>query len=364
MIPVVTAFDPIQLGQLALPNRIVMAAMTRSRAVRPGLATDLMARYYAQRAAAGLIVTEGIQPSVVGQGYPSTPGLHTVDQVMSWRAVTGAVHAAGGRIFAQLLHTGRIGHPDLLPDGLAPIAPSAVAAHGTVFTPHGLKELVTPRELSTADVGTTVDDFAEAARNALDAGFDGVEVHGANGYLVHQFLSAATNLRTDEWGGPIPNRIRFAVEVVRAISEAIGAHRTALRISPGNPFNDMTEPDCEATYFALVEQLCPIGLAYLHVVEKGDRSLTNALRTRYRGTFMLNPHTAPQHTGPRELPLIEDGTADLISYGALFLANPDLPRRLTRGGPFNTPHRDTFYGGDERGYTDYPFLADTDTDTA
>jgi N-ethylmaleimide reductase len=356
----VTAFDPIQVGQLTLPNRIVMAPMTRSRATGPGLATDLMARYYAQRASAGLIITEGIQPSVVGQGYPSTPGLHTVEQVTSWRAVTDAVHAAGGRIYAQLLHTGRIGHPDLLPGGLMPVAPSAVAAHGTVFTAHGVKQLLTPRELSTSDVAAAVRDFAEAARNAIDAGFDGVELHGANGYLVHQFLSPATNLRTDEWGGSIQNRIRFAVEVLRAIAAAIGAHRTALRISPGNPFNDMTEPDAAATYFALVEQLRLAGLGYLHVVEVGDRSVTNALRARYRGTFMLNPDTAAQPTGPTELQLIEDGTADLISYGALFLANPDLPRRLAHGGPFNTPDHATFYGGTERGYTDYPFLAESD----
>jgi N-ethylmaleimide reductase len=360
LIPVVTAFDPIQIGELTLPNRIAMAPMTRSRATGPGLATDLMARYYAQRASAGLIITEGIQPSVVGQGYPNTPGLHTSNQVMSWRTVTEAVHGSGGRIYAQLLHTGRIGHPDLLPDGLMPVAPSAVAAHGRVFTPNGIKELPTPRQLSTAEVAATVHDFAEAARNAIDAGFDGVEVHGANGYLVHQFLSAATNLRSDQWGGSIPNRIRFIVEVLHAIAEAIGATRTALRISPGNPFNDMKEPDAAATYFALVEQLRPMGLAYLHAVEVGDSVLTNALRTRYRGTFMLNPHTDPQPTGSAELGLIEDGTADLISYGALFLANPDLPRRLARGGPFNSPHRDTFYGGTERGYTDYPFLAEPD----
>jgi N-ethylmaleimide reductase len=351
--PLVTAFDPIQIGPLTLPNRIVMAPMTRSRAAGSGLATPLMARYYAQRASAGLIISEGIQPNVVGQGCPNTPGLHTVDQVNSWCAVTDAVHAAGGRIFAQLLHTGRIGHPDLLPDGLMPVAPSAVTAQGTVFTAHGMKDLITPHELSSADVADTVRDFAEAARNAMDAGFDGVEVHGANGYLVHQFLSAATNLRSDQWGGSVSNRIRFAVDVIRA-------HRTALRLTPGNPFNDMSEPGAAATYFALIDQLPPMGLAYLHVVEVGDRALTNALRTRYRGTFMLNPGTAARPTGARELPLVEDGTADLLSYGALFLANPDLPNRLVRGGPFNTPQRDTFYGGAEHGYTDYPILAEPD----
>jgi N-ethylmaleimide reductase len=360
LIPRVTAFDPIQIGHLTLPNRIVMAPMTRSRAAGSGLATELMARYYTQRASAGLIVSECIQPSVIGQGYPNTPGLHTVEQVMSWRVVTKAVHAAGGRIYAQLLHTGRIGHPDLLPDGLTPAAPSAVAASGAVVTQDGLKPMCTPRELSTDDVTATVRAFAHAACNAIDAGFDGVEVHGANGYLVHQFLSPATNLRSDEWGGSIPNRIRFGVEVLRAIADVIGAHRTAVRISPGNPFNDMTEPEPAATYSALIEQLRSMGLAYLHVVEVGDRALTNTLRTRYRGTFILNPGTAPRPTGPTELRLVEDDTAELISYGALFLANPDLPRRLARGGPFNTPNRGTFYGGTETGYTDYPFLAESD----
>jgi N-ethylmaleimide reductase len=358
----VSAFDPIKLGDMAIPNRIVMAPMTRSRAEGPGLATALMAHYYAQRASAGLVITEGIQPSVVGQGYPGTPGLHTVEQVQSWRTVTEAVHAAGGRIYAQLLHCGRIGHPDLLPDCLIPVAPSAVAAKGGVYTPQGMKDFVTPRELSASEVEETVSDYANAAANAINAGFDGVEVHGANGYLVHQFLCAATNRRQDRWGGSIPNRVRFAVEVVRAIAESIGAQRTALRISPGNPFNDMDEPKPAATYFELVERLRPLGIAYLHIVEVGDRTLTAALRTRFRGPLMLNPHTAPAPTGPAELALIADEVADMISYGALFLANPDLPRRLANGGPFNVADRDTFYGGGSHGYTDYPRLADTASD--
>jgi len=358
----VNAFDPMEVGDLTIPNRIVMAPMTRSRAEGPGLATRLMARYYAQRASAGLIVTEGIQPSIVGQGYPSTPGLHTGEQVQSWRTVTDAVHAAGGRIYAQLLHCGRIGHPDLLLDGLIPVAPSAVAAKGGVYTPQGMKDFVTPRALSAREVEETVGDYAAAAANAIDAGFDGVEVHGANGYLVHQFLCAATNRRQDQWGGSIPNRVRFAVEVIGAIAESIGAHRTALRISPGNPFNDMDEPTPAATYFTLAECLRPLGIAYLHIVEVGDRALTGALRTRFRGPVMLNPHTAPAPTGPAELTLIADEVADMISYGALFLANPDLPRRLAAGGPFNVADRHTFYGGGARGYTDYPRLDDTSSD--
>jgi N-ethylmaleimide reductase len=356
----VSGFDPMEIGDMTIPNRIVMAPMTRSRADGSGLATELMARYYAQRASAGLIITEGIQPSVVGQGYPSTPGLHSDAQMQSWRVVTDAVHAAGGRIYAQLLHCGRIGHPDLLPDSLVPVAPSAVAARGRIYTPHGMKHFVTPRELSSDEVTATVRDFTTAAANAIDAGFDGVEVHGANGYLVHQFLSAATNQRQDNWGGSIPNRIRFAIEVIEAIADSIGAQRTALRISPGNPYNDMHEDKPAATYFALVERLRPIGMAYLHVVEVGDRALTNALRSRFRGAFMLNPHTAPSPTGRNELELIAEEVADMISYGALFLANPDLPDRLAKGGPFNAPQPDTFYGGGEQGYTDYPTLAHSD----
>jgi N-ethylmaleimide reductase len=352
-----SAFEPIQLGELTLPNRIVMAPMTRSRAFGPNLsATAAMAEYYAQRASAGLIISEGIQPSVVGQGYLNTPGIHSAEQVAAWRAVTDGVHAEDGRIFAQLLHTGRIGHPALLPDGLVNVAPSAVAATGRVFTHDGPKDFVTPRELTGEDIEQTIADFGTAARNAVEAGFDGIEVHGANGYLVHQFLAPNTNLRTDGWGGSITGRIRFAVELMRRIADEIGPHHAALRISPGNPFNDVSEPDPQPTYAALVEALEPLGLAYLHMVEVVDRGLTHALRKQFNGPFVLNPHTERRPTGMQELSLIEDGTADLLSFGALFLANPDLPHRLASGGPFNSPNRSTFYGGDHRGYTDYPTL--------
>ena len=351
-----SAFDSATVGGLTLPNRIVMAPMTRSRAYGPGHSpTSLMAEYYAQRASAGLIVTEGTQPSRIGQGYPNTPGLHSDEQSAAWREVTDAVHAAGGRIFAQLLHTGRIGHPVLI-DGLDPVAPSAVAAKVSIFTPEGLKECVTPRPLTGGEVEQTLADFVAAAKNAVAAGFDGVEVHGANGYLVHQFLDPTTNLRTDGWGGSVDGRLRFAVELIRGIADAIGPQRTALRISPGNPYNDMSEPDPHTTYLALAEALRPLGLAYLHMVETGDRDLTRKLRAEFGGLFMLNPRTAPGHTGPEHLVLVEDGTTDLLSYGALFLANPDLPHRLAAGGPFNAPDRARFYGGDERGFTDYPAL--------
>ncbi|MET8949991.1 alkene reductase [Streptomyces sp. NPDC004533] len=352
-----TAFDPIVLGGRHLANRVAMARMTRSRAYGPGAEpTELMATYYAQRAAAGLIVTEGIQPSPVGQGYPDTPGLHTSGQVRAWRTVTDAVHREGGVIFAQLMHTGRIGHPSLLPDGLVPVAPSAVAAEGQVFTHEGPKDFVTPRELSEAEIRQTIDDFATAARNAIEAGFDGVEIHGANGYLIHQFLAPDTNLRTDGWGGDTEGRIRFAAEIVTAVAEAIGSHRLGLRISPGNPYNDMSEDNPGEVYAALLDRISGLGLAYLHLLEGPDRDLTARLRKAWPGTFVINPFTYPDVTGPDALKLIEDGSADMVAYGALFLANPDLPRRLAAGGPFNTPNPETFYGGDHRGYTDYPSL--------
>ncbi|MEU5644122.1 alkene reductase [Streptomyces milbemycinicus] len=354
-----TAFDPYDLGGKPLANRIVMAPMTRSRAYGPGATpTDLMATYYAQRAGAGLIVTEGTQPSVVGQGYPDTPGLHSAEQVEAWRKVTDAVHDEGGVIFAQLMHTGRIGHPSLLPDDQLPVGPSAVAPQGQVFTHEGPKDFVTPKELTEAEIAQTIDDFATAARNAVAAGFDGVEIHGANGYLVHQFLAPNSNRRTDAWGGSVDGRIRFAVEVATAVAQAIGGEKVGFRISPGNPYNDIAEDDLQETYGALVARLAPLGLAYLHQMEApGVRDLVLRLRKEWPGTFILNPFTGTDPTGPDELGLVEDGIADLIAYGALYLANPDLPARLAAGGPFNTPDHTTSFGGDHRGYTDYPALA-------
>ncbi|WP_405640511.1 alkene reductase [Streptomyces uncialis] len=352
-----TAFDPVDLAGKRLANRIVMAPMTRSRAYGPGAApTPEMATYYAQRASAGLIVAEGAQPSVVGQGYPNTPGLHSPDQMKAWQHVTDAVHSAGGVIFAQLMHTGRIGHPSLLPDGLTPVAPSPIAATGKVFTPEGMRDFVTPRELTEPEIAGTISDFAQAARNAIAAGFDGVELHGANGYLIHQFLSTGANQRTDGWGGSVEGRVRFAAEVTRAVADAVGPHRAALRISPANAYNDIAEGDHRTTYRALVEAVEPIGLAYLHLMEGTDRELTLELRDRFSGVFVLNPHTPGGITHAGELALVEDGTADMIAFGGLFLANPDLPARLATGGPFNNPDPATFYGGDERGYTDYPTL--------
>jgi len=354
-----TVFDEYELAGTPLRSRIVMAPMTRGRAFGPGATpTDLMATYYAQRASAGLIVTEGTQPSVVGQGYPDTPGLHTDEQAQAWRTVTDAVHAEGGVIFAQLMHAGRVGDPDLLPGDLIPVGPSAIAPAGQIYTHAGPKPHELPHALTEDEVAQTVQDFAGAARHAIEAGFDGVEIHGANGYLVHQFLAVNANQRTDGWGGSIAGRTRFAVEVARAVAEAIGADRTGIRLSPGITLGDIHEEDLEETYGALIEQLAPLGLAYVHVMEApGQRELTLRIRKDWPGTFILNPATAPEPTGLDVLGLVDDGTADLLSFGALFLANPDLPARLAAGGPFNSVDAGTTFGGDHRGYTDYPTLA-------
>ncbi|MEU3610360.1 alkene reductase [Streptomyces sp. NPDC035033] len=353
-----TAFDPVDLAGTRLANRIAMAPMTRSRADgRDGTPPALVAEYYAQRASAGLVISEGVQPVPEGQGYPDTPGLHSRAQIAAWRKVTDAVHERGGRIFAQLMHAGRIGHPDLLDGDLHPVGPSPVAAAGQVYTHEGPKDFVTPRELTGDEVRETIAGFASAARNAIEAGFDGVEVHGANGYLVQQFLASGSNHRTDEWGGPVENRIRFAAEVVRAVAAEIGPERTGLRISPATTFNDISETDTEALYPALVDALEPLGIAYLHISEPTPetRALTLDLRKRFSGALILNPATEGP-TDAESLALIEDGTADLVAFGRLFVANPDLPARLRADGPYNPLDPATLYGGDHRGYTDYPAL--------
>lgn len=354
-----TALESLTAGRLHLGNRIVMAPMTRSRAdgTRP---TDDMATYYAQRAAAGLVVTEGIQPSAVGQGYPFTPGLHTADQAEAWRAVTDAVHAAGGTIVAQLMHTGRIGHPsttEAVGNGaLTPVAPSPVKAAGHIFTPTGLQEHVQPDELSEEQIHETIADFAAAARHAIDAGFDGVEIHGANGYLLHQFLAANANRRTDGWGGSPANRVRFTLEVTRAVVDAVGADRTGIRLSPANGLGDTVEDDHEVVYPLLVAELDTFGLAYLHLVEGGAPTLTPTLREAWSGTLILNPATED----PAErLELVARGAADAVSFGRWFIANPDLVQRLATGAELAEPDLSKAYGGDSSGYTDYPTLTGT-----
>ncbi len=350
-------FEPVKLGDLVLPHRIAMSPMTRNRAYGQ-VPNDLMAEYYAQRASAGIIITEGTQPSVVGQGYLNTPGLHSDEQIRGWRKVTDAVHARGGRILVQLMHSGRVGHPSLLPEGVSHVGPSPVRADIQVFIGDGMGDAPVPVELSEADIAATIEDYANAAANAVEAGFDGVELHGANGYLIHQFLSTNANQRTDKWGGSRHNRVRFAVETAKAVADRIGSHRVGIRLSPGVTNNDIHEADPHETYAELIDGLKPLGLAHLHVFEGPYRDITLMLRKEFDGTFILNPSTPGAFTSKENLDLIEDGTADVITFGALFLANPDLPRRLAEDKPLNTPDPTTFYGGDHRGYTDYPTLSD------
>ncbi|UOZ03455.1 alkene reductase [Amycolatopsis sp. WQ 127309] len=351
------AFEPLPLGPSLLANRIGMSPMTRGRCFGPGSTpTDWTTAYYAQRASAGFIVTEGMQPSPGGQGAPGTPGMHSAEQVTAWRPVTEAVHRRGGVIFAQLMHSGRVSHPDVLPEGLRPVGPSAIAVAGELFTGRGMKEFVAPDELSEAGITTAIADYAAAARNAISAGFDGVEIHGANGYLPHQFLALSANRRTDRWGGAPENRMRFMVTLVEAVSAAIGAERVGLRLSPGVTNNSIHEPDRETTYPLLVDRIERTGLAYLHVFEGPDRSLTWEMRKRWPGVFVLNPHTPDRRTAPGDLSLLDDGLADVITFGAMFIGNPDLPERIAAGGPYTEPDPATFYGGDERGYIDYPAL--------
>ncbi|WP_079408367.1 alkene reductase [Streptomyces sp. 3211] len=354
-------FDTVRVGTLTLPNRLAMAPMSRSRADDRGCATSLMARYYAQRATAGLIITESIHPSERGRSHLATPGLHSAEQMRSWREVTGAVHAAGGRIFAQLAHGGRIGHPILYSDAGVPVAPSAVASGGMFRTADNvLFDHPVPRALLTGEVRDVVAEFETAARLAVEAGFDGVELHGGNGHLIHQFLGDNTNLRSDGYGGSAANRIRFAAEVVEAVAEAIGPHRTAIRLSPGNPYNGMEEAFPASVYACLLDAL-PRELAYLHIVEWESRTLVEMLWQRWNGVFMLNPRsgTLPRFAGAFgsvEGAFDALGCADVVSLGGLWLSNPDLPARIRVGGPFAEPDMGTVYRGGHRGYDDYPML--------
>ncbi|QFG27043.1 alkene reductase [Actinomadura sp. WMMB 499] len=353
-------FEPLPIGKLELPNRLVMAPMTRSRAFEDGKVTELTAEYYRQRAGAGLIVTEAVQPNVRGQGYMWTPGLHSGEQVAAWRKVTDAVHADGGRIFAQLMHSGRVGHPVLYPDGGLPVGPSPIPSGDAMFHPDGMLDHPEPREMARDDIAEAVAAFAAAARNAIEAGFDGIEIHGANGYLIHQFLGDGSNVRTDEYGGTVANRIRFGVEVARAVAAAVGPERVGFRVSPGNGAGGVTESDVPDLYAALVAALAPLGLAYLHVMEAGNREVTRLIRAGWPGALVLNPH--PVADGAPSNPedgaaALREGVADAIALGQLWLANPDLPERVRAGGPYNAADAASFYGGDHRGYTDYPALA-------
>ncbi|HEY1966924.1 MAG TPA: alkene reductase [Pseudonocardia sp.] len=346
--------QPVQLGALALDNRILMAPLTRNRAEADGTPNQLQATYYAQRASAGLIITEGSQPAAIGKGYPNIPGVHNDAQQAGWARIADAVHAADGRIVVQLMHSGRISHPDTL-DGATPVAPSAVRPAGDIVTPNGVLPFVEPRELRTDELPGVVADFADAARRAVAAGLDGVELHAANGYLLHQFLADGSNRRTDGYGGSPKGRARFVVEVARAVADAIGADRVGIRISPGNPFNDMTESDL-AVYPILTCELRNLGLAYLHVLAEPSAEILGQLRAIWPSRLVLN--TGFAHESDRDVMdgLLRSGIVDAVAVGRPFLANPDLVRRWTLGAELNQPDEATFYGGDARGYTDYPTL--------
>lgn len=358
----VDLFTPLQLGPLRLPNRIVMAPMTRNRAVAGNVPGDLIRDYYRQRASAGLIITEGSQVAPEGQGYPFTPGIHSPEQVAGWRRVTDAVHAEGGRIYLQLWHVGRVSHPGLLPGNALPVAPSAIRPAGQVYTFEGLQDFVTPRALETTEIPAVIEQFRNGARHAREAGFDGVEIHGANGYLLDQFLRDGTNRRSDAYGGSISNRARLMLEVTAAVCEVWGAERVGLRLSPLNPFNDIRDSDPQATFGYVAEQLNRFGLAYLHITALGADAPGAAgpafdlreLRTIYKGVYMVNAG----YDKTRANAALAAGEADLVAFGVPYIANPDLPERVAQGAPLNAADPATFYGGDAKGYTDYPALAD------
>lgn len=349
-----TLFESFRLGRYELSNRLVMAPMTRSRANFDGTPGELSPEYYSQRADVGLVVTEGVQPSEDGQGYMATPGIHTPEHIAAWRRTTDAVHAKGGHIFLQLMHAGRMSHPDNTPHHRQGVAPSAIAPGTQMFTPTGLQDAPVPRALTTGEVARTVAEFAHAARSAIEAGADGVEIHGANAYLIQQFIAPSANRRDDRYGGSIENRARFAIEVATAIASEIGADRTGIRLSPGTPLWGIDEgPEGPDLYRYLVAELDKLGLAYLHVMDQGNETLLADIRRRWSGSLIVNrPGRARDAIGSD----VASGLADLEAYGQLILANPDFVERLKSGAPFNDADRMTFFGGTEKGYTDYPAL--------
>ncbi len=349
-------YTPIKVGMNTLSNRLVMAPMTRSRAEHDGTPGQLAAEYYSQRASIGLIVAEGTQPSDDAQGYLTTPGIYTDAHVAGWRKITSAVHNKGGHIFIQMMHAGRMSHPDNTPHHRQGVAPSAIAPGAQIFTVEGMQEVPVPRALSREDIRQTIADFRFAARRAIEAGADGVEIHGANAYLIQQFFAPSANTRTDEYGGSIENRARFALEIAAAIVEEIGAERTAIRLSPGSTLWGIDEgeegPDL---YRYLVAELNKLGLTYLHLMDQGNEPLLKDLRKLWSQTLILNrPGRARNLIGSD----VSSGLADLEAYGQMVLANPDFTERLKFGAPMNEGDHRTFFGGlGAQGYTDYPYLA-------
>jgi N-ethylmaleimide reductase len=354
--------NPFFLNDFLLPNRFVMAPLTRQRAAKGYVLNEMHARYYAQRASAGLIISEASQIAPKGMGYENTPGIYSPQQIEGWKGVTRAVHKAGGRIFCQLWHVGRHSHPMLQADGGLPFGPSAVAETVPISTPKGKMEAVIPKALSKEEIAQTIHDYRQAALNAMQAGFDGVEIHGANGYLIEQFLNDSSNIRRDKYGGTIENKCRFGLEVTKAVVEAIGSKRTGIRLSPsGTNFGVRNNKPVE-TYDYLVDKLNAFNLAYLHLIEPVQSSLeqlpqylkvvTPHFRKIFKGTLI----TSAGYNFASAEKVIADGHADLVAFGKLFISNPDLPERYAASAPLNDWDINTFYGGNEKGYTDYSFL--------
>ncbi|KPW59926.1 NADH:flavin oxidoreductase/NADH oxidase family protein [Pseudomonas caricapapayae] len=355
-----TLFEPYTLGNLTLANRIVMAPLTRNRAGAGLIPTELTATYYAQRASAGLIITEATQISPQAQGYQNTPGLYTSEQIAAWRKVTDAVHAAGGRIFVQLWHVGRVSHVDLQPDGAAPVAPSAIRAQTKTFVNNEFSDVSEPRALELSELPGIVNDFRQAAANAIAAGFDGVEIHGANGYLLDQFIKDNANLRTDAYGGSVENRARLLLEVVTAVVKEIGAQRTGVRLSPVSPANGVSSSDPQPQYEYIAEQLNALGIAYIHVIEGatgGSRDIApfdySALRQRFEHTYLANNGYDLDLATAR----LDARQVDLVAFGRPFISNPDLIERLKTSAPLTELNPATLYGGGAEGYIDYPTIA-------
>ena len=358
--PVVEVFAPWALGPLQLKNRMVMAPLTRSRAGQGNVPSAMAANYYSQRAGAGLIITEATQATPDGQGYIDTPGVYSEAQIAEWKKVTDAVHEKGGLIFCQLWHVGRISHPDFR-GGEVPVAPSAIAPRGVQsYTASGFQDIPTPRALETNEISDIVAGFHQAAKNAQASGFDGVEVHGANGYLLDQFLEDSTNPRTDEYGGSVENRARLLFDVIDVVTAVWGSVRVGVRLSPGGSFNDMGDSRPQETFGYVVRRLAELNLAYLHLIEQpqleGEASTPDLtaqfFRTLYPGTIIV----AGGYTLERANAVLKSGGANLIAFGKLFIANPDLVERFKQGGSLNTPNPETFYGGGAEGYIDYPTL--------
>jgi N-ethylmaleimide reductase len=348
-------FSPYRLGNTDLSNRMVMAPMTRSRAIEGNVPNPLAATYYTQRASAGLIVSEATQVSPQGVGYIRTPGIHSAEQVAGWAVITDAVHRAGGKIFLQLWHVGRISHPDFH-GGALPVAPSAILAPGQVYTAKGLQDRVTPRALELSELPGIVETYRKGAENAKAAGFDGVEIHGANGYLLDQFLRDGSNKRTDAYGGSVENRARLGLEVAQAVVSVWGPDRVGYRISPNGSFNAMSDSNPAETFSYMAEQLNKLGIVYLHAVDPvadGDKRLSPLLRKKFDRTYIVNGGFNADSGNAA----VRNGEADLVAFGVPFLANPDLPKRFQLKASLNAPDQGTFYAGEEKGYADYPALA-------